>query len=196
MDDDENPTDFLQHMENPTNIGWGRRIYEKDELEVKILSFTKNYFFVFPNKFQSDDRERERMALNDDSMRNLNMKIKDVNTTLNSSRRHLSLDMPIQTEETTNLYDFITSETLPSPDNELNGESLAVEINRALGSLQRKEREIVIMFYGINKNTPMSLGEIGRYFGITTERVRQIKENAIRRLAQGGRKELLQGYLG
>lgn len=126
----------------------------------------------------------------------LNMEVSDVKSSLKSSSRHLSLDVPIQTEETTTLYDLIISENFPNPDNELIGESLEIEIERALGSLQQKEREILTMFYGINKTTPITLEEIGRYFGISTERVRQIKENAIRRLAQGGRKELLKGYLG
>ena len=125
----------------------------------------------------------------------LNMEVLTVKASLKNSSRHLSLDEPIKTEDTTNLYDRITSENFPSPDNELIGESLAIEIKRALGSLKQKEREIVIMFYGINKNTPITLVEIGQHFGISTERVRQIKDNAIRRLAQGGRKELLKGYL-
>ena len=125
----------------------------------------------------------------------LNMNVSDVRSSMKNSNRHLSLDAPIKSGETTSLHDLVKSVDSPKPDRGLIRESLAIEIERALGSLPERERKIIVMFYGIDKSTPMNVAEIGKVYGITTERVRQIKEHAIKLLGQGARRELLEAFL-
>ena len=126
----------------------------------------------------------------------LNMTVSDVKNSLKNTGRYLSMDAPIKEGEASNLYDLIESRDSPIPDRGLIDESLTTEVGRALDTLEPREEEIIRMFYGIGEYDPISLEEISGIFGITTERVRQIKESAIRRLGQGSRKELLITYLG
>jgi RNA polymerase primary sigma factor len=126
----------------------------------------------------------------------LNMNISNVENSMQHSRRHVSMDAPVKEGEALNLYDLIKSRNSPNPDHKQVHESLSTEIERALNTLQPKEKEVICMYYGLGSEKSMNLEEIGDIFGITTERIRQIKENALRRLGQGSRRELLKPYLG
>ncbi len=94
------------------------------------------------------------------------------------------------------MYDVIKSSESPSPDNELVTESLRREIERSLSTLTPREADVLRLFFGLNGETALTLEEIGEKFELTRERVRQIKEKAIRRLKQGSRCKLLKSYLG
>jgi RNA polymerase primary sigma factor len=97
--------------------------------------------------------------------------------------------------EDNSLLDVLVNEDAPVADRSLMNESLSKEINRALSTLSERERDIIKMFFGIDRHE-MTLEEIGDEFGLTRERVRQIKEKAIRRLKQSNKNNLLKSYLG
>jgi len=120
----------------------------------------------------------------------------EVLESLQSSGRHVSMDAPLQEGEDTDLYDVLRSHESPSPDRHLVFESLSREIDRSLSTLTSREADVLRDFYGLNGKTALTLEEIGDKFGLTRERVRQIKEKAIRRLKQGSRSRLLKTYLG
>lgn len=120
----------------------------------------------------------------------------EVLESLQSSGRHVSMDAPLQEGEDTDLYDVLRSHESPSPDRRLVFESLSREIDRSLSTLTSREADVLRDFYGLNGKTALTLEEIGDKFGLTRERVRQIKEKAIRRLKQGSRSRLLKTYLG
>ena len=112
------------------------------------------------------------------------------------SGKHISVDAPVSPDEDATMLDlFIPSDT-PSTDQALIQESLAKEIQRALSSLTKKERDIINMYYGIGYTHPYSLDEIAEKYKLTRERVRQIKEKAIKRLKNGNRSKNLKNYLG
>src|SRR6056300_753353 len=106
----------------------------------------------------------------------------NVKQSLKISGRHVSMDAPLKDGEDFSLYDVVKTEEMPSPDSDLIKDSLNVEVNRALDTLSEKEAEVIRHYYGISKKHSMSLQEIGDAFGLTRERVRQIKEKGIRRL--------------
>jgi RNA polymerase primary sigma factor len=112
------------------------------------------------------------------------------------SGRHISMDAPLKEGETSNLYDVVNSNESPQPDNDLMNDSLNIEVNRALDMLSEKESNVIRHYFGINNNSPMSLQEIGDSFGLTRERVRQIKEKGIRRLRHTSKSKILKTYLG
>ncbi|MFZ4741068.1 MAG: sigma-70 family RNA polymerase sigma factor [Bacteroidales bacterium] len=120
-------------------------------------------------------------------------KIADV---LNITTRYVSMDAPLIQDEDTNFIDVFVSEDNPVTDSLLMRESLAKEIERSLATLTDKERDVVNLFYGIGMTHGLTLDEIGAKFDLTRERVRQIKEKAIRRLKNTSRSKLLRGYLG
>jgi RNA polymerase primary sigma factor len=99
-------------------------------------------------------------------------------------------------ESSSSMYDVMVGDSLPSPETNLVLESLRSDIRRSLTSLTSRESEVVSMFYGLEGKTPMSLEEIGVKFDLTRERVRQIKEKAIRRLKQTSKNKSLKSYLG
>jgi len=112
------------------------------------------------------------------------------------SSKHVSMDAPIVEDEDISLIDVIVPDSSPHTDQILMQESLAVEIQRSLSSLSAKEKEIVNMFFGIGFKQPLTLDEIASKFSLTRERVRQIKEKALRRLKQNHRNQILKKYLG
>lgn len=112
------------------------------------------------------------------------------------SSKHVSMDAPIVEDEDISLIDVIVPDSSPHTDQILMQESLAVEIQRSLSSLSAKEKEIVNMFFGIGYKQPLTLDEIATKFNLTRERVRQIKEKALRRLKQNHRNQILKKYLG
>lgn len=120
----------------------------------------------------------------------------NVKQSLKISGRHVSMDAPLKDGENYSLYDVVTTEGAPSPDSDLIKDSLNAEVNRALDTLSEKEAEVIRHYYGISKKQPMSLQEIGDAFGLTRERVRQIKEKGIRRLRHTSKSKVLRTYLG
>ena len=114
---------------------------------------------------------------------------------LKVNTRHVSVDAPFADGEENSLLDVLPDDDSPMADDELVMESLRNEINRALLNLSERERHIIEAFFGINQ-PEMTLEEIGDKFGLTRERVRQIKEKAIRRLRHNTKNKLLKSYLG
>ena len=126
----------------------------------------------------------------------LDMSVSEVKQSMKISGRHLSMDAPLKEGETSNYYDVMSSGESPRPDKNLMTESLGLEIERALNTLGPRESDVIKSYYGLGNNTPMSLVEIGETFDITRERVRQIKEKAIRRLRHTSKSKILKTYLG
>jgi RNA polymerase primary sigma factor len=120
----------------------------------------------------------------------------DVKEALRTSGRHISMDAPIGQEEDGNMYDVFLNSEAPSPDRGLLNDSLRREIERALSTLSLREANIVRLYFGLNEKHPHTLEEIGEEFGLTRERVRQIKEKAIKRLKVTTRCKHLKAYLG
>jgi RNA polymerase primary sigma factor len=119
-----------------------------------------------------------------------------IDNSLSISTRYLSMDAPLGADEEINFYDvFVPTDTAPT-DEDLMMESLGKEIQRSLSTLSEKERDVINMYYGIGMNHGLTLEEIGAKFNLTRERVRQIKEKAIRRLRHTSRSRLLKAYLG
>ncbi|HOH25119.1 MAG TPA: sigma-70 family RNA polymerase sigma factor, partial [Bacteroidales bacterium] len=118
-----------------------------------------------------------------------------ITDTLKVSGRHISVDAPFVEGEDNNLLDVLINDDSPLADRSLMNESLSLEIDRALSTLTERESEIVKMFFGLGCQE-MTLEEIGDKFGLTRERVRQIKEKAIRRLRSTSRSKFLKTYLG
>lgn len=126
----------------------------------------------------------------------LDLTVSDVKQSMKASGRHVSMDAPLVDGETFSLYDVVKSNESNAPDSDLLKESLNAEVNRALETLSDKEAQVIRHFYGISVNQPKSLEEIGEAFGITRERVRQIKERGIRRLRHASKSRVLKTYLG
>ena len=121
----------------------------------------------------------------------------EIKESLNVSGRHVSMDAPLTTnEDGGTLMDVMANNDAPKTDQTLMAESLQKEIERSLSTLTDKEREIIRLFFGIGMNHGLTLEEIGAKFNLTRERVRQIKEKAIRRLRHTSRNKLLKSYLG
>ena len=126
----------------------------------------------------------------------LDLPIDKVSDTMKVSGRHVSMDAPFANGEESSLLDVLVNADSPKADNGLMNESLSREIDRALSTLTDRERDVVKLFFGIGLNHGLTLEEIGDKFDLTRERVRQIKEKAIRRLRHSSRSKLLQQYLG
>jgi len=120
----------------------------------------------------------------------------EVKESLKSSGRHVSMDAPITQEEDGNMYDVLLSKDAPPPDKGLLNDSLRKEIERALSTLTYREANIIRLYFGLNGKHPHTLEEIGEEFSLTRERVRQIKEKAIKRLKNATRCKNLKAYLG
>lgn len=116
--------------------------------------------------------------------------------TMRVSGRHVSMDAPFVNGEENNLLDVLVNHDSPRADNMLMNESLQREIERSLSTLTERERDVIKLFFGIGINHGLTLEEIGAKFDLTRERVRQIKEKAIRRLRHNSRSKLLKTYLG
>jgi len=138
----------------------------------------------------------ERPPSLDELAREMDIPEHKVVETMKMGTRIVSMDAPLDQDEDTKLLDVFVDADTPDTDENLIRESLAKEIQRSLSSLTEKEREIVNMFYGIGYPHSYTLEEIGSNFDLTRERVRQIKEKAIRRLKHSSRTSLLKSYLG
>jgi RNA polymerase primary sigma factor len=120
----------------------------------------------------------------------------EVADVLKTSARHLSLDEPFKEDEGNSLLDILESDRYEPPDGDLMRASLREEIEKVLSTLKTREAEIVKLYFGLDGDRPLTLEEIGEYFALTRERVRQIKEKALRRLRHRSRLEPLRKYLG
>lgn len=122
----------------------------------------------------------------------------EVKQALASTGRHVSMDAPLRDddESSSSMYDVMQINTLASPEYNLITDSLKKEINRSISTLTPREGDVVKLFFGLDGNSPLSLDEIGERFDLTRERVRQIKEKAIRRLKHTSRSKMLKTYLG
>ncbi len=142
------------------------------------------------------EQENERPPSAEEIAKELDMTISDVKESMKNSGRHVSMDAPLIEGEDSNLYDVLNSGESPNPDKSLLHESLKVEILRALETLTPREADVVKLYFGLGDAHPMTLEEIGETFDLTRERVRQIKEKAIRRLKHTSRSKILRTYLG
>ena len=142
------------------------------------------------------EQEFEREPNADELADELEMDVKEVTDTLKISSKHVSVDAPFAQGEENRLLDVMKNDEQPSPDNMLLSESLKTEIARALSSLPEREAEVLRLYYGIETDHAMTLEEIGEKFNLTRERVRQIKEKAIRRLRHASKSKNLRIYLG
>ena len=142
------------------------------------------------------EQENERPPSAEEIAKKLDMTVNDVKESMKNSGRHVSMDAPLIEGEDSNLYDVLNSGESPNPDRKLLHESLRIEINRALETLTPREADVVKLYFGLGEQQPMTLEEIGETFDLTRERVRQIKEKAIRRLKHTSRSKILMTYLG
>ena len=140
------------------------------------------------------EQENERRPSPEELAERLGMPVDKVSDTLKVSGRHISVDAPFVEGEDNSLLDVLANDDSPMADQSLNHESLSKEVERALKQLYEREREIIKMFFGIGY-PEMTLEEIGEKFNLTRERVRQIKEKAIKRL-KGQKSKILKSYLG
>ena len=148
--------------------------------------------------FARFEQEHERTPSPEELANELELpkeKVSEVSDTLRVAGRHISVDAPFADGEDNSLLDVLVNTDSPNADRGLINESLSTEVNRALETLTERERDIIKYFFGIGCSE-MTLEEIGEKFDLTRERVRQIKEKAIRRLRHSSRSKLLKSYLG
>ena len=126
----------------------------------------------------------------------LEMSIAEISETIKISGRHLSVDAPFVPGDDNRLLDILSNDQQPPPDSELMRESLRVEVQQVLSTLSEREAEVIRLYFGLDEQQALTLEEIGEKFNLTRERVRQIKEKAIRRLRHASRSKTLRSYLG
>lgn len=142
------------------------------------------------------EQEYEREPRADEIANLLDITEAEVKDSMRNSSRHLSMDASLTQDKDNNMYDVMKSEESPTPDKGLLYESLKMEINRTISTLPQREADIIKLYFGLDSKHPMTLEEIGEKFDLTRERVRQIKEKAIRRLKNASKCKNLKAYLG
>jgi len=142
------------------------------------------------------EQKLEREASLEEIAEALEMSQEEVSVTLSVANKHVSADAAFSSNEDMNLMDVLFDPSNPQPDNVLMTASLSIEIKRALATLTERESEVVSLFYGIGLKNGLTLEEIGEKYNLTRERVRQIKEKAIRRLRNASKNKILKTYLG
>jgi RNA polymerase primary sigma factor len=142
------------------------------------------------------EQEFEREPSSQEIADMLEMIPEDVKESLKTNGRTVSMDAPISSEEENTMYDVMQNPDTPSPDKNLINESLAWEIERALSSLSLRESKVLKLYFGLGMKHPFTLEEIGEELNLTRERVRQIKEKAIKRIQFTTRCKILKTYLG
>jgi RNA polymerase primary sigma factor len=142
------------------------------------------------------EQKFERPPLPDELAESLDIPQEKINAVMKISTRHVSMDAPLAQDEETKFIDVFMNEDGTATDNNLYLESLSREIQRSLSTLTEKERDVINLFFGLGMNHGLTLEEIATKFDLTRERVRQIKEKAIRRLKHTSRSKLLKSYLG
>ena len=148
--------------------------------------------------FSKLEQEFERPPSPEELADLLEMTVTEVKQSLRNSGRHVSMDAPLKDsdESSSSMYEVMTSDDSPSPEKGLMNDSLRREIERSLSTLTTREADVVRLYFGLNGKHAMTLEEIGEKFDLTRERVRQIKEKAIRRLKHTSRSKILKTYLG
>jgi len=146
--------------------------------------------------FNKLEQEFQREPTSDEVATLMESKPELIEDAMNFSNIHVSMDAPLRDEEANDMYDVVLNDDSPSPDSELMNSSLRQEIERSLATLGDREAEILRCYYGLKGYQPHTLEEIGDVFGLTRERVRQIKEKAIKKLRNQYRNRLLKAYLG
>ncbi|MBZ0205096.1 MAG: RNA polymerase sigma factor RpoD/SigA [Flavobacteriales bacterium] len=142
------------------------------------------------------EQEHERAPTAAELAETLEMTLDEVKTSMSNTGRHLSMDAPLRDDgDSGTMHDLMKNDDLPDPMESLLTDSLRSEIERSLETLTGRESDVIRLYFGLAGNTPHTLEEIGRKFDLTRERVRQIKEKAIRRLKQAGRGRALRIYL-
>ncbi len=142
------------------------------------------------------EQQNEREPDSQEIAEMLDIPESEVKESIRNSGRHISMDAPLIQDEENTLYDVLRSDETNTPEKELMVESLRKEIDRAISTLTPREADVVRLYFGLNSKHPMTLEEIGEKFDLTRERVRQIKEKAIRRLKHTSRSKILKSYLG
>jgi RNA polymerase primary sigma factor len=145
--------------------------------------------------FSKLEQEYEREPSPEELADILETTVDKISDTLSNSGRHVSMDAPFVQGEENTLLDVLENHE-PGTDSILINESLSEEIKRSLSTLTEREREIIVLFFGLSTNHPLSLEEIGEKFNLTRERVRQIKDKALQRLRHTSRSKILKSYLG
>lgn len=147
--------------------------------------------------FSELEQEYEREPSADELAEQLQIPTEEVETTLGVAARHVSMDAPFVEGEDNSLLDVLENSTTPKTDQALEyKESLRREIERSLSTLTERQCDVIKLYFGIGVEHPMSLEDIGEQFGLTRERVRQIKDKAISKLRATNRSKLLKTYLG
>jgi RNA polymerase primary sigma factor len=141
-------------------------------------------------------QEFEREPSPEEIAQALEMDVDEISSTMKIYGKQVSVDAPFSFGDENSLLDVIQNDELPSPDNELISESLKTEVKSILAILPEREAEVIKLYFGLDGENPMTLEEIGDKFNLTRERVRQIKEKAIRRLRHNSRSKILKSYLG
>jgi RNA polymerase primary sigma factor len=146
--------------------------------------------------FAALEQELGRAPNHEEIAEHLDISVREVKESMKNAGRHVSMDAPLIQDEDTNMYDVIRENDTPTPETGLLYDSLRKEINRAISTLTPREADVVKLYFGLDGAHPMTLEEIGEKFDLTRERVRQIKEKAIRRLKHTSRSKILKTYLG
>ncbi len=146
--------------------------------------------------FSTLEQEFEREPSASELAEELDMSLFEVSDTLKISGRHLSMDAPFAQGEDNRLLDVIQDNRQPASDSGLLEQSLKEEVKRALATLSERESQVIKLYFGLDSEHSLTLEEIGEKFNLTRERVRQIKEKAIRRLRHASRSKALRAYLG
>ena len=146
--------------------------------------------------FASLEQDLGRAPTHAEIAEQLDVTLKEVKESMKNAGRHVSMDAPLIQDETTNMYDVMRENDTPTPETRLIYDSLRKEISRAISTLTPRESDVVRLYFGLDGAHPMTLEEIGEKFDLTRERVRQIKEKAIRRLKHTSRSKILKTYLG
>ncbi|HNP48663.1 MAG TPA: sigma-70 family RNA polymerase sigma factor [Bacteroidia bacterium] len=147
--------------------------------------------------FSKLEQEYEREPSAEEIAESMSVSVDDIKEAMRTSGRHVSMDAPLQQGEDSTLIDVLGDDDQPHPDATLITESLRREVERALSTLTLREADVIRLYFGLaTGEQPMTLEEIGERFDLTRERVRQIKEKAIRRLKHTSRSKILKTYLG
>ncbi len=141
-------------------------------------------------------QEHDRAPNIEELAKELDIDVEKVREAMQHTGRHLSMDAPFNEDDDNSLLDVLPDDDDIPPDETLLDESLKIDIERALSLLHPREAEITRLYFGIGREHPLTLEEIGQRFGLTRERVRQIKEKALRKLRQKHRREELQMHIG
>jgi RNA polymerase primary sigma factor len=157
--------------------------------QVGSLSKISKAFSKLEQEFEREPSPEELAIL-------LETTVDKISDTMSNSGRHVSMDAPFVQGEENTLLDVLENQDTPDTDSMLINESLSEEIKRSLATLTEREREIIVLFFGLGTNHALSLEEIGEKFNLTRERVRQIKDKALQRLRHTSRSKILKSYLG